>query len=225
MEMGPKAKSDQPQAETTAAAQKSRAEQFNAYASGIQSSIAGLAILVAGIWALYTFWALGSVERSRAETAEIEQKIATEPDLKVDIRWSADRQATQTDQRSVIFSVGTRNDGNQPLDMVRPILHLARLRGGQGHTYSTAGQPIALSSQVLGTATLTEAPDRILRARQSRTLLFAARGLTPGLYFIQFSTYYFGVDLGTASDTSYNSTSITVPLTAITAIEQRVARF
>jgi hypothetical protein len=44
--------------------------------SAVQSAAVTVAIVVGGIWTLFTFWGLGSINRSRAEQAVIQRDLA-----------------------------------------------------------------------------------------------------------------------------------------------------
>jgi hypothetical protein len=71
------------------------ADQFNKIAGGLQSIITVLAIVVGGIWVLFTFQYLRTAEKSRAELAELDLKqqetqeafAERQPILAIDLRW------------------------------------------------------------------------------------------------------------------------------------------
>ena len=47
-------------------------EKFNNIASGIQSLLLALAVIIGGVWTLYTFSSLKQVEKAKAELHEMD---------------------------------------------------------------------------------------------------------------------------------------------------------
>lgn len=68
-------------------------EEFAALMNGIESAVTALAIIIAGGWALFTFWTLGQQARARSELQKTELELSK---LKLDI-LSADQQKRRVD--------------------------------------------------------------------------------------------------------------------------------
>jgi hypothetical protein len=71
------------------------ASEFSKIAAGLQSIITAIGIIVGGAWVLYTFWHLGTAEKSRAELIDLDLKKRTgeeelaerQPILSIDLKW------------------------------------------------------------------------------------------------------------------------------------------
>jgi hypothetical protein len=48
-------------------------EKFSKLSAGIQSITTTIGLIVGGVWVAHTFWALGSVDKGRAEATAFEQ--------------------------------------------------------------------------------------------------------------------------------------------------------
>jgi hypothetical protein len=66
------------------------ADDFSKIASGIQSIVTTIGIVIGGVWVLYTFWDLGSAEKAKLDIANAEQELANqqqEPVLSISLKW------------------------------------------------------------------------------------------------------------------------------------------
>jgi hypothetical protein len=78
------------------------ADRFQKVASGFQSVIVALGLILGGLYAASTFLALRSLERSKAELQDLERKLHhTELDLRVDATQESDDQAGHYDRHPV----------------------------------------------------------------------------------------------------------------------------
>ena len=168
--------------------------KFNHIASGIQSIVVAAGLIVGGIWTLYTFSALGVVSRALAERTEIERRSREEPVLALDLK-TAPAAAPGKNERLVTIATTFRNDGKRMLNVQfgQSTLLISKLvvdRKG----VSTEGQVTKGTPTMLTEEGLVEVPERLLRAGQSRDIPFVVKVSSPGLYLIQVTANYTGVE-------------------------------
>src|SRR5690242_14465012 len=93
-------------------------DSFSKVAGGIQSLVTAAGIVIAGIWALYTFADLGSAEKARLDIAYTQQQLSNQqqqPVLSVAFKWS--KAAAPINARyAVTVGVFLKNDGQMALD-------------------------------------------------------------------------------------------------------------
>ena len=79
--------------------------------SAVQSAAVTLAIVVGGIWTATTFWGLGSMNRSKAEIAEIQRRLELNEVVNVQVSGT---QSSAPDVAGLFVSgeVVIRNDGS-----------------------------------------------------------------------------------------------------------------
>ncbi len=109
-------------------------EKFKNIASGIQSIIFSIAVIIGGGWTAYSFWALGSVEKARLE---IEKEKYKRPvlDINIDIKLiksfmlgsKGGQPSVQKPCMHVVVSV--TNKGNYPsvLDFTKDTLFVCQM--------------------------------------------------------------------------------------------------
>jgi hypothetical protein len=175
-------------------------ERFSKLASGVQSIITALGIVVGGLWVLYTFRELGTAEQSRAALAELDlkQRIALEelaerqPSLQVNLKWETSGAVTGG-KRFLSLQAKIRNDGKHALEFGDTSLQISRLLEQSGEPDPEVA-PLRLRPQTLGSdGKISDMPARVLRAAQERTIVFMAPTLVPGSYLVQLQTVYNGL--------------------------------
>jgi hypothetical protein len=103
-------------------------EEFKNIASGIQSLIAALGIIIGGILVVYNFWTLGTTNKARAEIAILEHNAVEQPVLQLDMQPTTVLDPERTG-RLISVSVKLRNDGKRIVKLQPPSLLVSRLRG------------------------------------------------------------------------------------------------
>ncbi len=86
-------------------------ERFEKVAAGIQSYLISAAILVGGVWTLYTFSSQLQVQNARAQLTKLQRELEAEPRLEI----SLDARQLDSQERSARYIVGTlmvKNVGN-----------------------------------------------------------------------------------------------------------------
>jgi hypothetical protein len=175
-------------------------DRFSKFASGLQSIAAAIAIVVGGLWVLYTFRELGTVEKSRAELAALdlkqrstEEELAErQPILSIELKWEASG-GTADGKRFISMQAKLRNDGKKPVEFRAAEALISRL-------LQKSGQPdpdvkvLHINAQVLNNdGSVSGMPERILRTGQARTIAFLTPPLIPGNYLVQVQTIYDGM--------------------------------
>jgi hypothetical protein len=156
---------------------------FKDIAAGIQSIATSVGILVAGGWALFTFWGLGTAQKAHLDIAESEQRLLEQPILSMEIKWDvfgrSDGPNKQVGAR-VIF----KNDGKRGVDVTQISL---RIKSATGTKVITI-KPNSIEEN----GELNEITERLLRPGQSRSMAFITEPLPPGLYLVQARAVYSG---------------------------------
>ena len=169
-------------------------ERFKDITAGLQSIVTMLAFAIGGCWVLYSFFALGSVQKSRAEIAALEQNAAEQPILQVDIEATSPPSAGGG-HRYILVSVKLKNDGKRALEFESPKLKIFHIPGSGGETQN--GEQIQnLAAQVINADNEIEnMPSRVLRSTQSRAIAFISAVPSSGMYVLQFSAIYSGIKI------------------------------
>lgn len=176
-------------------------ERFKNLASGIQSVAIVIGIAVGGIWALYTFKALGTANRAQAEInktqaeiSEIERRNIEQPVLAIEVKGSALTSAPDK-AKAIYVEAKFRNDGKRILNVefTKPTLLVSRIDkdGRPAGSPSSSTEPGVLNEQ----GTLEEVGERVLRPNQSRNVPFVVPVSSPGLYLVQIKAIYSGIKL------------------------------
>lgn len=183
-------------------------EAFKNLTTGIQSLVIAGATIVAGVWAIYTFNALGTVSRAAAERAELERRSRQEPVLQIDL--SARLASDASTSGLVLVSAILKNDGARTLEVKfspQPILlSKVSIEGGKARF----SKPSAGSAHVrlANNEQPSQYEQRFLRTGQSRAIPLVVRAPGSGLYLIQFTTIYSGVELKADSTIATNDAEI-----------------
>lgn len=92
-------------------------EQLSQIASAVESFAVAIAVVLGGIWTLFTFGRLGATKRAQSELAELQQKLSRSAQLNIEIRG---RQVIDVSQgnylllvQATIENVGTRRTNLQ----------------------------------------------------------------------------------------------------------------
>jgi hypothetical protein len=145
-------------------------EQFKNVTAGVQSTVITVAILLGGIWSFYTFSALGSVERAKAEL--FKQAI-------VDVEIEAKQEWLANDSSLYIFAnVKVMNRGNRNASYMFTGAKLTVTKSGfDQRGASLLGEKIA---------ELPTIGNGVLRIGATRTAPVVVKVPTPGLYYLSF---------------------------------------
>ena len=185
-------------------------ERFKNIASGIQSYVAALGLAVAGLWVAFSFVALKSEQKARAEIAALEFSAKQEPVLQFDLTASS-LATSGSGPRMASFQVRVRNDGKRALEFEAPTLRVLRISATD-----QMPQPIGATAEYLDSNGKLEAmPSRILRSGQTRTIALFAVIPEPGDYLVQLDSTYFGM-------TNLEGKLVVSKDEAIQAIEQQI---
>jgi hypothetical protein len=175
-------------------------DRFSKLASGVQSIITAIGIVVGGVWVLVTFWELGTVEKSRADIAklELEQRVSAEelaerqPILLIDIKWDTSG-GTIGGKRYISLQAKLRNDGKHPVSFRDTYALISRLLQQSGQP-DPGEKTLRMSASILNDdGSICTPRERVLRSGQSRTIAFLVPPLMPGNYLIQIKTIYGGM--------------------------------
>lgn len=175
-------------------------DQFGKFAAGLQSIITALGIIIGGAWVLYTFRALGTSEKSRAELAELDLKqratqeelAERQPNLAIDIQWETLGVATP-DKHFVSLHAKLKNDGKRPVEFGIVQVLMSPLSPQSGEPVPGV-KPLRITARLLDSDGSFDIPlTRILRSGQTRTIAFMLPTLSPGNYMIQLKTTYGGM--------------------------------
>lgn len=163
-------------------------EQISQIASAAESFAVAAAVILGGIWTLFTFGKLGATKRAKFELAELQQKLSRSAQLNIDIRgWQV---LDPSDGSFLLFAhvtienVGTRRTNLQFPTNRRPF-HAMRVEStGSGDL--KLGQ--SLSTGIPYGDGGTEFSQRAVVGPGARVTLPAAfRVVEPGLYLVSFS--------------------------------------
>ena len=164
-------------------------ERFKNIASEIQSLMAAFGLAVAGLWVVFSFFALKSEQKAKAEIASLEFAAQQDPVLQVDLSASAPS-TSASGPRIASFHAKLRNDGKRALEFEAPTLRVLRI------------DPAGKKAPVIGvvaeymdpTGKLEKMPPRILRSGQARTIAFMAPLPEAGDYLVQLESAYHGMN-------------------------------
>lgn len=196
-------------------------ETFVSFMSGVESTITSLALIIGGLWALYTFRVLNQITRGRLET----QKMQLERDkMEIEIRKTqmelqqlelqaktqaviqisieASQQSLPNDSSlyvSAIVEIENKGNRNTRLSyesrdpfLVTPIKINER---GEMRFENSLRYPVRLASNPQG-----KAPGTIVRAGGREQLPFFFRVETSGLYMLSFAAHLSPEEQKTASE-------------------------
>ena len=103
-------------------------ERFKNLASALQSLAMAVAILGGGGWTLYTFWALGTVTRARAETDQLIAENRAKPVLSIVFSVDSLRRNVNSTRKVFLVQVTLKNQGDTYILLGLPPRHLAAAR-------------------------------------------------------------------------------------------------
>ena len=86
-------------------------ERFSNIASGAQSIVLAIALIIGGIWTAFTFGALGTVQRARAEAAKLAADIHAKPSIQIDVSGTSIVD-TRDGLPDLIVEVSIKNTGS-----------------------------------------------------------------------------------------------------------------
>ena len=154
-------------------------QQFKDVSAGIQSVVVALAVLIGGVWTLYTFQSLRSADEARA-------KVATSMSISISSRQV---KGSQSKQFGLAFEVLLENTGGQDItvDLTRPPLTLTAVSS------NSEGKPVPKRSYnaspmyAPGTADFRSVPVQGVQVKSKKTISFYVEVDQPGTYFAAFS--------------------------------------
>jgi hypothetical protein len=170
-------------------------DRFSKFASGVQSVVTTIGIVAAGAWAYVTFWELGSTQKSRAEIAEIDQRVAAVTFgaivLSIDIKWDASGEI-RDGKRPISIMAVFRNDGKQTLRFQNTTLQIVKLLdSGEPDTREKA---LRIEPRLIDeSGKVSTMPRREFSVGMIRTIGFPVPLLFSGSYLIQIRTEFVGL--------------------------------
>lgn len=162
-------------------------EKFKNIFSGIQSIAITLAIIIGGIWTLYTFEILSQIEKARAELKEIKLKLEQQAVVVLDINSSQIK--TDHDTGYLIkANINVKNIGNRNVDIEfnNPAFIATHV------SFSSNGMQVFGERSVSNCYTSHPTMDgpkidgTILRKGATATYPFIVKVKEPGIYHLQF---------------------------------------
>jgi hypothetical protein len=151
-------------------------EDFKNITSGIQSIALSLAVIVGGIWSLYTFWGTKQLQKAQAE----ERRQV--PVLNLSVHVLTPLEILPSNQARLVADVEIRNDGSEPMMVDLKNSRLRAIPSG-----SLADPHAAIVIPPLGTLgdSGSTAEARHFRPNQVRHLLFVAPIASTTAYLLQ----------------------------------------
>jgi len=155
-------------------------EQLKNKSEAIKNIVFAAAVVIGGVWTLYTFWSLQSSHRAAAELEELNSRIFRQPVLQIE--FNIEQKSLINDASNYlsgyvyIKNIGKRNallkfkDGNPPFSATEV-------------TFDSSGEP------VLGKKYAQYPPKYAgysIRVGDSEKIPFFLRVGNPGLYFVDF---------------------------------------
>ena len=169
-------------------------EDFSKVGAGVQSFVTAFALAIGGIWVLFTFWKLRSINKARAELAELEQRTLEQPVLNAQLTASVIEQ-TVSARRLISLTVTLRNDGKRGLRLEDYFAQAAALSIDKD-TLASKGPAVKTCASVIGQGKLTTLTGaRILRSGQARSMIFLFPAEASGPYLVEFHATYTGMKL------------------------------
>jgi hypothetical protein len=180
-------------------------DDLDKYLSALQHFVTVAAILLGGLWALYTFWgqrtlqranldvakSQGEIKSSDAQLKKLEQETIQQPILSMAILEGV----TTEDGYPVSMIAVVRNDGKLAMDFDHTTLSLKRVLD---HKREDVAHPelIQIDATWLVSDGYSERMDhRVLRAGVERRLAFVMPKLAAGTYFIELRSEYGGMQI------------------------------
>jgi hypothetical protein len=169
-------------------------ESFMNVAAGLQSIVTLLGIIVGGVWVLYTFTAVGTVQKANAEIAALRQSAARQPILQIGLQPKL-MPPSPSGTRWLPVSVKLKNDGNSSLVFTAPVLELSKMPSGSAKQSASAKTQRSVAQFIDSNGKLEDMPERFLRAGQARTVVFLIEVLAAGWYLLQITSNYSGAEI------------------------------
>jgi hypothetical protein len=178
-------------------AEAANAERLKNLSETAKNLITALAILVGGVWTLYTFRTLGEEQKSRSLLANIEATTANasaqrrEAELKAqDFPLGLELVVRPRGRRRIYVSATLHNPGAGPLVLTfrEPTFRLARIvrtAGGPSLTAVAEGRAVYLTAQGA-----SPVPTRRLLGQQTRRVPYLFDVAEPGDYLVQANVHY-----------------------------------
>jgi len=157
-------------------------EKFTKIASGIQALVVATAVIIGGVWTLYTFGSLQQVEKAKTELEKMHRSLLERGILAITVQPSQIKRS-ETSKRYILVNVVIQNSGNRTevIDWSKSGLRVTKVDAGRGGglayeqalkvEYSVPGQEVLSSSILPG---------------QTRALPFLVPLQHPGLYHVAF---------------------------------------
>lgn len=176
---------------------KVRHEGFKDVASGVQSIVFTLSIVVVGAWTIYTFDALNARDRAQAELTETQQRIRELGIVTVELSAQAERLPSNEDYY-VRVTATIKNLGNRAmrLDLGERVVAATKVVH-DGDTYRAVG-PISRSGLItfidVDQSAIGALAYTLLDSEESQSLEFWLLVDGPGLYLVEFRALTTGAD-------------------------------
>jgi hypothetical protein len=172
------------------------ADRFNKFWGGVQSIVTSIAIVIAGVWAAYTFCSLHSrlaadldVAQKRSSITNLEVQSAREATPQIGLSWHVTQLADHKNY-AVSLIADIKNDGKLAMQISNYRIWLWRLSDKTGLPDDKVA-PIKGSADLIDdTGTVESMPLRTLTGGESRDISLLAPPLPGGHYLVQFTVTY-----------------------------------
>lgn len=170
-------------------------EKFSKLTAGMQSVITTIGLIVGGAWVAYTFWALSSINKSRAEVTALEQAASAQPVIQMTISSITNSGLPRVKSPRINISVRIENIGRAfqytPLRLTAKLMMPQKLQPSP-----SVSDPINAVARILTPdGRLIQSPQRRLRNGQFRTVVYSVPVRQPGMYLVQIDTRLFQMEL------------------------------
>lgn len=170
-------------------------DKFSKVAAGIQSIVTTTGLIIAGVWVVYTFWALGATNKARAEIAALEQAAFEQPILQITVTSAAPIAEQAPHKPRLDLAIRFENTGKRAVEFEPPKLRARQIEPGAEEPAAETINVTATVGVLADGGEVQAMPSRVLRAGQVRTMIISAQVARPGSYFVQIETNYHGLKL------------------------------
>jgi len=108
-------------------------EKFTKIASGIQALVVATAVIIGGVWTLYTFGSLQQVEKAKTELEKMHRSLLERGILAITVQPSQIKRS-ETSKRYILVNVVIQNSGNRTevIDWSKSGLRVTKVDAGRG---------------------------------------------------------------------------------------------
>lgn len=181
-------------------------EKWRNTMAGVQSLSLTLAVMVGGIWSLYTFDVLGARDRATAELKELQYTIDQQATVQIELK-AEQVQIPGSSERYILTKVAVNNTGNRNaiLDFTKSPLGVARVLSPGENPVAKVGPRIRYDVPIVPVIGWPGPPDnesssagfvgnRAIYRGETWHQEFLAKVSEPGAYIVTFAVDVIGSD-------------------------------